>query len=94
MQNTLADTLLEKIHLRTARVGVIGLGYVGLPLAIEFAQAGFPVLGFDLDAKKVESIQADPTSGISATNAFRPSAGEKTAMPPPTSPDSTSPTVF
>jgi UDP-N-acetyl-D-glucosamine dehydrogenase len=58
MQNTLADTLLEKIHLRTARVGVIGLGYVGLPLAIEFAQAGFPVLGFDLDAKKVESIQA------------------------------------
>lgn len=58
MENTLAATLLEKIHHRTARVGVIGLGYVGLPLAIEFAQAGFPVLGFDLDGKKVEAIHA------------------------------------
>lgn len=58
MHNTLADSLLEKIHQRTAWVGVIGLGYVGLPLAIEFAQAGFAVLGFDLDPKKVKAIHA------------------------------------
>lgn len=58
MENTLADALLEKIQKRAACVGVIGLGYVGLPLAIEFAQAGFPVLGFDLDVKKVEAIRA------------------------------------
>ncbi|HPP53629.1 MAG TPA: NAD(P)-binding domain-containing protein, partial [Thermoguttaceae bacterium] len=58
MENTLADALLEKIQQRTACVGVIGLGYVGLPLAIEFAQAGFAVLGFDLDVKKVEAIRA------------------------------------
>ena len=41
-----------------ARVGVIGLGYVGLPLAVEFAHAGFDVTGFDVDASKVDSINA------------------------------------
>ena len=41
---------------RKARIGVIGLGYVGLPLAVEFAKAGFPVTGFELDAEKVRSI--------------------------------------
>jgi len=49
--------LIEKINARSARVGVIGLGYVGLPLAIEFCKAGFPVTGFDLDPAKVEALR-------------------------------------
>jgi len=46
----------RRIDAREARVGVIGLGYVGLPLAVEFAEAGFRVTGFDLDAAKVGII--------------------------------------
>ncbi len=49
--------LEQKIARKTARVCVIGLGYVGLPLAIEFARAGFPVIGIDLDERKVESLR-------------------------------------
>lgn len=45
--------LLEKIMSRTAKVGVIGLGYVGLPLAVEKAKAGYQVIGFDIQDKKV-----------------------------------------
>jgi UDP-N-acetyl-D-glucosamine dehydrogenase len=51
-------TLKEKIDGRTARVGVIGLGYVGLPLAVEFARAGFDVTGFDVDQSKVAEVNA------------------------------------
>ena len=39
-------------------VAVVGLGYVGLPLAIEFAKAGFHVTGFDIDRQKVHAVQA------------------------------------
>ncbi len=49
--------LLEKIKSRQAKVGVIGLGYVGLPLVIEFAKAGYPVTGFDIDPKKIEILK-------------------------------------
>ena len=49
---------LERIRSRQARVGVIGLGYVGLPLLVEFARAGFDVTGFDVDATKTEQINA------------------------------------
>jgi UDP-N-acetyl-D-glucosamine dehydrogenase len=48
--------LLDRIRTRDARVGIIGLGYVGLPLAVEFARAGFRVTGFDVDASKIEQI--------------------------------------
>ena len=48
--------LLDKIANRKARMGVIGLGYVGLPLAVEFAAAGFEVWGIDLQAGKVDAI--------------------------------------
>lgn len=51
-----ARDLAAAIEARTARVGVVGLGYVGLPLALTFAEAGFPVLGFDVDAEKVEAL--------------------------------------
>jgi UDP-N-acetyl-D-glucosamine dehydrogenase len=50
--------LLERIVARQTRVGIIGLGYVGLPLAVEFAKAGFDVVGFDVDASKVSQINA------------------------------------
>ena len=48
--------LKEKIRNKQARIGIIGLGYVGLPLAVEFARAGFEVTGFDVDVVKVSSI--------------------------------------
>ena len=48
--------LALRITFKEARVGIIGLGYVGLPLAIHFTQAGFPVTGFDTDKNKVEKI--------------------------------------
>lgn len=50
--------LLENITSRTARVGVIGLGYVGLPLAITAARAGFRVTGFDTDPGKIVAVEA------------------------------------
>ena len=50
--------LKEKLEKRQARIGVIGLGYVGLPLAVEFADAGFDVTGFDVDQSKVAEINA------------------------------------
>jgi len=53
-----ARALIEKIESRQARIGVVGLGYVGLPLAVEFAEAGFPVLGFEVAPSKVEAVNA------------------------------------
>jgi UDP-N-acetyl-D-glucosamine dehydrogenase len=51
-----ADDLRERITKKTARVGVLGLGYVGLPLAVEFAEAGFDVTGIDVQPGKVEQF--------------------------------------
>ena len=60
MQSTTATatTLEEKIKSRTARVGIIGLGYVGLPLAMEFAKAGFSVTGIDIQPSKVTQLNS------------------------------------
>jgi UDP-N-acetyl-D-glucosamine dehydrogenase len=55
---TLKEALLARIGERRAVVGVIGLGYVGLPLALRFSEAGFRVLGFDTDAAKVAALGA------------------------------------
>jgi UDP-N-acetyl-D-glucosamine dehydrogenase len=62
------DHLLEKIHTRQANVAIIGLGYVGLPLAMAFADAGFDVTGIDIDAKRVQSLNAghSHTSDVSS----------------------------
>ncbi|URT70547.1 MULTISPECIES: nucleotide sugar dehydrogenase [Cytobacillus] len=49
-------TLLEKINNKEAVIGVVGLGYVGLPLAVEKAKAGFKVIGFDVQAARVEEV--------------------------------------
>jgi len=51
-----ASSLEHKLTARTARAGVIGLGYVGLPLAVEFARAGFSTTGIDLDARKIDTL--------------------------------------
>jgi UDP-N-acetyl-D-glucosamine dehydrogenase len=58
---SLHAALVEKLSARSARVGVIGLGYVGLPLAVEFARAGFDVTGIDLDRAKVDAINRGDT---------------------------------
>jgi UDP-N-acetyl-D-glucosamine dehydrogenase len=53
------EELSGRIDSRHARIGVVGLGYVGLPLALEFAKAGFRVTGFELDEDKVSAIAED-----------------------------------
>jgi UDP-N-acetyl-D-glucosamine dehydrogenase len=50
------DEIKQRIEARRARVGVIGLGYVGLPLAVELARKGFPATGFEVDARKAEAV--------------------------------------
>ncbi len=53
---TLADEFIAKVASRQATLGIVGMGYVGLPLAIAFAKAGFKVIGFDLDPTKIDNI--------------------------------------
>ncbi len=57
MTSTIEQTLINKLNDRTARVAILGLGYVGLPLAVVFAEAGFPVIGIDPDQRKVDTIR-------------------------------------
>jgi len=54
--DTLFDQLISKIRQRRASVGIIGLGYVGLPLALLYSEQRFPVTGFDIDTRKVETL--------------------------------------
>jgi UDP-N-acetyl-D-glucosamine dehydrogenase len=66
----MSEEILRKLNERRAVVGVIGLGYVGLPLAVEFARAGLKVIGFDLDKSRVDKINngksyiADVSTGV------------------------------
>src|SRR5262245_8465379 len=57
VESSLAEELLSRIRLQSARVCVLGLGYVGLPLAETFAARGFTVLGFDIDEEKVLKLK-------------------------------------
>ena len=54
----IAQERMKRLEARTAKVGVIGLGYVGLPLSLLFSEAGFKVTGFDIDTKKVTDLEA------------------------------------
>jgi len=54
--NTVKQNLIEKLKNRTARIGIVGIGYVGLPLAVVFAEAGFDVVGVDPVEEKVAAI--------------------------------------
>lgn len=56
--NAAATRLGDRISARKAKIGIIGLGYVGLPLACLFAEKGFPVVGFDIDAGKTSKLNA------------------------------------
>src|SRR5882762_7865798 len=59
IEETLVQQTLEnKIRNRKARVGIVGLGYVGLPLAVEFVKAGFEVIGIDVSESKVAKVNA------------------------------------
>ena len=79
------DSLTSKLDNRTARIGVIGLGYVGLPLVLLFSEQDFRITGFDIDAKKIEvlgrggsyivripetEIQAAKSKGFTATSDY------------------------
>lgn len=55
--NKLKEEFIQRISLRTADVGIIGLGYVGLPLLWTFHEAGFPVVGFDIDPNKIDALK-------------------------------------
>ncbi|MDP6579505.1 MAG: NAD(P)-binding domain-containing protein, partial [Vicinamibacterales bacterium] len=66
---TSCEDLIERLRARKARVGVIGLGYVGLPLAVEFAKAGFVTVGFDLDEDKVRRISSGDPCGVDVSRA-------------------------
>jgi UDP-N-acetyl-D-glucosamine dehydrogenase len=54
----MVDELLLKIEDRSARIGIVGIGYVGLPIAVAFGEAGFDVVGIDLRQEKVDTINA------------------------------------
>ena len=54
--SAIGDHLLDRIQQRRARAGVVGLGYVGLPLAVEFARSGLACTGIDLDIGKIDAI--------------------------------------
>lgn len=58
MIQNMKETMLKKIADRTLRIGVVGLGYVGLPLAVEKAKAGFSTIGFDVQQQKVDMVNA------------------------------------
>ena len=53
---SIKDTLIKKFQDKTARIGILGMGYVGLPLAVVFAEAGFNVLGIDPDPRKTDAF--------------------------------------
>ncbi|MBM4114708.1 MAG: hypothetical protein FJ252_02385, partial [Phycisphaerae bacterium] len=54
----IASDLLKRIESKTAVIGIVGLGYVGLPLSKALLEAGFPVVGYDIDQRKIDAIHA------------------------------------
>jgi UDP-N-acetyl-D-glucosamine dehydrogenase len=63
------DVLLDRIQKRSASVGIVGLGYVGLPLAVEFAKAGFRVVGYDVSERVVTALRAGRSHVQDVSNA-------------------------
>ena len=59
---SIAQDLIAKAERREILFGIVGLGYVGLPLAVELAQAGYRVLGFDVNPSVVEGLNAGPVA--------------------------------
>src|SRR5207249_2870343 len=83
--DTLFSELKSKIELHQAPVAVIGLGYVGLPLALLYTEQKFPVTGFDIDQRKVSTLaQGGPTSSAFLQQRFRRPAPKALKLPPTT----------
>jgi UDP-N-acetyl-D-glucosamine dehydrogenase len=61
MKPAIQERLLKKLKSREATIGIVGMGYVGLPLALRFAEVGYRVLGFDIDAEKTVALNAGRT---------------------------------
>jgi len=55
------EKILAKINKCQAKIGIVGLGYVGLPLVLEFNKANFNVLGLDIDKKKIKALKESKT---------------------------------
>ena len=53
------SALSNKIRKKTAKIGIVGLGYVGLPLALQFAKKNFNVVGFDIDNNKISLLKKE-----------------------------------
>lgn len=75
-ESAMKSELLQKIRERKAVIGIVGLGYVGIPLSLRFAEVGFPVIGFDIDPQKVKKIESGtsyiahiPSDAIAAARA-------------------------
>lgn len=88
----MSNSLQEKLANKSAVVGVIGLGYVGLPLAVAFAEAGLGVMGFDILGARVDAVNsgqsyiADVTSSsVEGAVAKGPIAGHRGRKPTPRS---------
>jgi UDP-N-acetyl-D-glucosamine dehydrogenase len=82
VQPPVTDNALErKLRTRSARIAVVGLGYAGLPMAIEFARAGFSVIGLDVEAHKVAQITAghSPVSNVTDAEVAELRAGNRLA---------------
>ena len=94
IMSVLATRLRERIASRTARTGVVGLGYVGLPLAVELARTGSTTTGIDLDARKVAGDQRRrrPTSPMCRPPTCGSSRRRAASTRPPISPSSRSST--
>src|SRR3954470_12746757 len=76
-RSAFASALIKRVETRTAIVGIIGLGYVGLPLALGFAQVGLRVIGFDIDATKAAAINSGQSYFIPIPNSAVASAKSK-----------------
>ncbi len=85
-----AEALKEKIASKTARVGIVGLGYVGLPLAVEFGRAGFSVTGIDVQAAKVDQMNRGDFlyPGRAGVPLHAAGGRQESSRPPRTSPSS------
>ncbi|KLK93160.1 UDP-N-acetyl-D-glucosamine dehydrogenase [Microvirga vignae] len=67
------DALLQKLNAKTAVIGIVGLGYVGLPLSVRYAEAGYKVVGFDIDPAKIDLLNNGQTyiAHIAATGIMK-----------------------
>ncbi len=76
------DQFKTRIQQREARIGIIGLGYVGLPLALLFSEEKFRVTGFDIDPRKIDTLaKAGPT--LYRITRMKSSAAQARVFPPP-----------